>query len=117
MINANRIVPVMATDLLSLYSTILAAANVTLTKLVADGIGTFEVKSAATALIADEPVKSLNIDDAVSSATIYFIADYDFDAFYLDGVKASVDGVVADGRTLQKAVLSTGVITVTKVGM
>lgn len=117
MINDKRIVPVQATDLLSLISTICALASVTVTKLVASGIGLFTVSSAATALLAAEPAKKINITNAVSSATIYFIADYDFDDIYLNGVAADVkDDVVADGHTLLKAVLDTGVVTVTKVG-
>lgn len=117
MINNNRIVPVQATDLISLYSTILAAASVTLTKVSASGIGEFNVTSASTALICDEPVKSLNIAEAVTAATIYFVADYDFEGFSLNGTAAAVEGVVKDGRTLQCATLATGVITVAKVGM
>lgn len=117
MINDKRIVPVQATDLLSLISTILAIASVTVTKLVASGIGMFTVSSAATALLAAEPAKKINITSAVSAATIYFIADYDFEGIFLNGVDADVtDDVSADGRTLHKAVLDTGVVTVTKVG-
>ena len=122
MINNDRIVPVMATDLISLYGLILkqASGNSTLAKLEADGIGEFQVKSGSAPLIAAEPVKTLDIDataSSVSAATIYFVPAFNYEGFSIDGTKVTPTGtVVADGRTLYKAVLATGVITITKEG-
>ena len=73
MINNDRIVPVTRTDLLSLYSAMLTAASVTITKLAATAPAEFDVKSAATALIADEPVKTLDIDATASYQLRYHI--------------------------------------------
>ena len=124
MINTNRIVPVSALDLISLYGLILkqdTTNNSSLAKLDAsDDKGDFDVKSASTPLLASEPVATLDIDataSSISAATIYFVPAYDFKGFTIDGVAATSTGtVVADGRTLYKAVLATGAITFTKCG-
>lgn len=122
MINNDRIVPVMATDLITLYGVILkqASANGSLAKLASDGIGEFQVKSGSAPLLASEPVKTIDIDataSSVSSATIYFVPAYDYVGFSIDGTAVTPTGSVsADGCTLYKAVLATGAITITKEG-
>ena len=125
MINDKRIVPVMKTDLISLYSVILkqASGNSALAKLASlDILGNFQIKTNNAVLIADQPVVSCDIDataSSVSACTLYFVADADYTGFKIDGVAVtpedgSVD-VVADG-SLYKAVLASGDITVTRVG-
>lgn len=121
MINTDRIVPVTATDLISLYGLILkqdTTNNSTLAAVQAvDAEGDFEITAAATPLIAAEPVKSIDIAEAVTSATIYFVPAYDYAGFSLAGTATTPTGdVVADGRTLYKAVLATNAVTITKVG-
>ena len=126
MINSNRIVPVLKTDLISLYSVILkqASGNSGLAKLSADTIeGDFSVKTNSAVLLADQPVKSLDFDataSSVSAGTVYFVAAYDYEGFTIDGVaEEPADGSVeveADDSTLYKAVLASGDITITKVG-
>lgn len=124
MINSDRIVPVTATDLLSLYGVILkqdTTNNSSLAKLDAlDTDGNFQIKSGSAPLIASEPVASCDIDATVSSVTactLYFVPAYDYKGFTIDGVAVTPTGTVeADGRTLYKAVLATGAITITKVG-
>lgn len=125
MINAERIVPVTATDLITLYGLILkqdTTNNSSLTALQAiDTAGDFEVKSASNPLLASEPVKSLNIDataSSISTATIYFVPAYDYKGFSIDGVAVDTEGVAveADGRTLYKATLATGDVTIAKAG-
>lgn len=123
MINTDRIVPVTAQDLISLYAIILVqnSNNSTLAKLDAEDVaGDFQIKSGSAPLIASEPVKTCDIDataSSVSAATLYFVPAYDFVGFTIDGVKVTPTGSVdADGRTLYKAVLSSGAITITKVG-
>lgn len=122
MINNDRIVPVQATDLLSLYSVILAqdSNNSSLEKLAADNIGEFQVKANSKLYLADEPVKTIDIDataSSVSASSIFFVPAYDYAGFTIDGVAVTPTGdVVADGRTLYKAVLATGAITITKIG-
>ena len=123
MINTDRIVPVTAQDLISLYAIILVqnSNNSSLAKLDAiDVAGDFQITSGSAPLIASEPVKSCDIDataSSVSAATLYFVPAYDYEGFSIDGVKVTPTGSVdADGRTLYKAVLSSGAITITKVG-
>ena len=124
MINNDRIVSVTAIDLISLYGLILkqdTTNNSTLAKLDAiDGIGDFQIKSGSAPLIASEPVASCDIDataSSVSSCTLYFVPAFDYKGFSIDGTAVTPTGtVVADGRTLYKAVLATGAITITKAG-
>lgn len=125
MINKDRIVPVMATDLISLYGVILLqdSNNSGLAKLSADAIGEFQVKTNSAKLLAAEPVKKLDFDattSSVTAGTVYFVAAYDYEGFSIDGVAetpaAGSVNVEADGCTLYKAVLASGDITITKVG-
>lgn len=119
MINNDRIVPVTAIDLISLYGLIIKAAGTTLTAVDATTTdGQFEVESAANALIASEPVQTMDFGEEVSSATVYFVPAYDFAGFTINGVAATTSGVTveADGRTLYTATLSGGAITIAQVG-
>lgn len=124
MINNDRIVPVMAIDLITLYGLILkqdTTNNSSLAKLDAlDTAGDFQITSGSAPLIASEPVASCDIDataSSVSACTFYFVPAYDFKGFTIDGAAVVPTGSVeADGRTLYKAVLATGVITITKAG-
>ena len=122
MINANRIVPVTAVDLISLYGLILLqnSNNSSLAKLSAINPGEFQVTTNSATLIANEPVKTLDFDStasSVSAGTVFFVPAYDYVGFSIDGAKVTPTGSVdPDGRTLYKAVLATGAITITKVG-
>lgn len=121
MINKDRIVPVNSTDLLSLISTMLSIANVSYTVAEAsDAEGDFTLAAtlnSGTALCS-EPVKHVNLASGISAITVYFIAAYDYEGFAINGTETDTAGadVEADGRTLYKAVLSSGTITVSKVG-
>ena len=123
MINKDRIVPVMAIDLMSLYGLILKmdSNNSTLAKLDAlDVDGNFKVTSGSAPLLCSQPAESIDIDataSSVSSATIYFVPAYDYKGFTIDGSAVTPTGSVdADGVTLYKAALSSGAITITKLG-
>lgn len=121
MINTNRIVPVQATDLLSLYGLILQQNNATLAAVSSNTVeGDFNITSASTPLLLNEPVKSVNIASGVSSATIYFVAGYNYEGFTVNNVAATIADndveVNPDGKTLYKAVLASGTITITQVG-
>ena len=123
MINKDRIVPVMAIDLMSLYGLILKmdSNNSTLAKLDAlDVDGNFKVTSGSAPLLCSQPAETIDIDataSSVSSATIYFVPAYDYKGFTIDGSAVTPTGSVdADGVTLYKAVLSSGAITITKIG-
>jgi hypothetical protein len=123
MINKDRIVPVQATDLLSLYGLILKmdSNNATLAKLDAlDVDGNFKITSGSAPLLCSQPAETIDIDataSSVSSATIYFVPAYDYKGFTIDGSAVTPTGSVdADGVTLYKAALSSGAITITKIG-
>ena len=123
MINTDRIVPVQAIDLISLYALILTmnSSNSSLAALDATNPGEFTVASTAgSVLIADEPVESLNFASGYSSGTVYFVPAYDYVGFTINGSPVvpadGSDDVTADGRTLYKAVLSSGNVTITQVG-
>lgn len=126
MINESRIVPVVATDLISLYGVVLAqdSNNSGLAKLAAIAPEEFKITTNSAKYLANEPAKVIDFDTTASSVTggtVYFVPAYDYVGFTIDGVKeepadGSVD-VVADGSSLYKAVLSSGDITITKVGL
>lgn len=118
MINTDRIVQVSAIDLLSLYGLILKQNNATLAALQAKNTdGDFEVAEAATPLLASEPVKAMNFASGVTAATIYFVPAYDYAGFEVNGAAVTATGdVEADGRTLYKATLASGAVTIEKVG-
>lgn len=125
MINNDRIVPVQAIDLISLYAVILLqnGSNSSLAKLDAEEIAKFEVTTNSAVLIASEPVKSLDFDataSSVSAGTVYFVPAYDYEGISIDGtIVTPADGsaeVDPDGKTLYKAVLATGEVTITKIG-
>ena len=119
MINQDRIVPITTVDLLSMYGLILkqtetdlAAVDATTTN------GQFEVTEATTALIASEPVQTMDFATGVTSADVYFVPAYDYVGFTINGeaVTPAGDTVNPDGRTLYKAELATGAITITQIG-
>jgi len=118
MINTDRIVPVMATDLLTLYGNIFKIAGTTISALPAKSIGVFELTAAASGnQLCAEPVETLDFAEGVTSATVYFIPALDYAGFTVAGAAATVSGdVVADGSTLYKAELATGTVTISKVG-
>lgn len=124
MINSDRIVPVTATDLITLYGLILkqdTTNNSTLAALNPLNVeGDFKITSGSAPLLASQPAKSIDIDataSSVSAATIYFVPAYDYKGFTIDGVAITPTGTVtADGSTLYKAVLATGAVTITKAG-
>ena len=119
MINKDRIVPVTAIDLISLYGLIIKQSGTTLSAVNAASVdGKFVIDSAANALIASEPVQSVDFGEDVSSATLYFVAGYDYEGFTLNGTAATMAGadVEADGRTLYSATLATGTVTIAKIG-
>lgn len=116
MINSSRIVPVEAVDLLTLYGNIMKLAGTTVAKIDASDIGVFAMTSGSGNVIASEPVKSFDFGESVSAAVVYFVPAYDFEGFSIQGgskVKGTID---ADGATLCTATLSSGTITIAKVG-
>lgn len=119
MINTDRIVPVMATDLITLYGLILKVGSIDVSALAAiDTAGDFSVTDDAATLLASEPVGTLDFAEGVSTSTVYFVPAYDYAGFTINGVAASTSGadVVNDGATLYKAELATNAVTITQVG-
>ena len=118
MINNDRIVPVMATDLLTLYGNVFKIAGTTISALEADSVGVFTVTTAASGnQLANEPLKSLDFATGVSAATVYFIPALDYEGMTIEGAAVTPTGdVVADGSTLYVAELATGAVTISKVG-
>ena len=121
--NANRIVPVTNTDLLTIYSVALAAAAAAASgtapeKLAATNPGEFDVTTASKTYFADEPVKSLNFGSSITANTTYFVPALDYKGFTKTSATLTVTGDVdADGSTLYKATLSTNALTIAKVGL
>lgn len=122
MINKDRIVPVQKIDFLSLIGTILAIHGTDYDVLASKDVeGTFEVTGSGAAgnKLAAQPVKSLDFKSGVTSGTVYFVANYDYDGITVAGSAATMGSgsvtVSPDGITLYKAVLSSGEVTVTAV--
>ncbi len=122
MINKDRVVSVTATDLITLYGTllkvVLAQDSGTIAAVEADAPGVFNLTSGSGNLLANEPVKSLDFGASVTSAVLYFVADYNFEGFTVAGTKVTPSGadVENDRATLYTATLSSGAITIAKVG-
>jgi hypothetical protein len=120
MINTDRIVPVTVTDLLTLYGNIMKLNGTSVAAVEAVSPGVFELTSGSGNLLANEPVKSLDFGEGVTSATVYFIPTYDYVGFTVEGATATLDDssveVNADGRTLYTATLADGEVTIAQVG-
>lgn len=119
MINESRIVPVTATDLLTLYGVMFAIADTSIEAIESSNpLGDFEIASGSGNVLASEPVRSCEIGSDVSAIVVYFIPTYDYVGFTINGEAATVSGdeVVRDGKTLYSATLSSGAITIAKVG-
>lgn len=118
MINTDRVVPIQAVDLISMYGLILQQVNTTLAKVTSDTVdGIFTITEATTPLIADEPVQSVNFASGVTAATLFFVPAYSYTGFMINNAEVTPTGTVnADGKTLYKAVLADGAVTITQVG-
>lgn len=118
MINTNRVVPIEVIDYLSLIGVIMKLQGTTVAAAEAVSPAVFKLTSGSGNILAAEPVKSLDFGEAVTSAVVYFIPAYDYEGFSIAGTKAETAGaeVEADGRTLYTATLSSGSITIAKVG-
>ena len=117
MINADRIVPIEKVDLISMYGLILlqGSGNSALAALQPSTIdGQFECGTGLN--LASQPVKSCDFSGA--SGTLYFVPDYEYAGFTKSGAAVTMAGVdvVPDGRTLYKAVLASGTVTISQVG-
>lgn len=119
MINADRIVPVTQVDLLTLYGNIMKLAGTTVTAAEAVDPGVFELTGSGNIgnKVAAEPVKSCDFKSGVTAGVLYFIPAYDFEGFKVAGTSVVPSGTMAaDGRTFYTATLSSGAVTIAKVG-
>lgn len=120
MINSERIVPVTATDLITLYSVILSMGSAELDPVDAFGTdGDFMVSAGPSndGWIASEPVKVFDYTSAVTAFVLYFVPAYDYKGFTVEGEAVTPTGAVEpDGRTLYRAELLNGSIAIGKVG-
>ena len=126
MINTNQIVPITATDLLTLLGTVMAIGQESLAAVptalnALDVEGNYQVTTNSAVYLASAPLKSLDFDattSSVSAGTVYFVPAYDYEGFKIDASAVVTAGaeVKADGCTLYKAVLSSSTITISKVG-
>ena len=121
MINKDRVVATKAIDLITLYSRIFAIAGVTVSAIEAKNPnGEFEIsEDPANAVLASEPVKSIDFAAGATAAVVYFVPTYDYEGFKIEGaaVESSGDEVIADHANLYKATLATGAVTIEKVGL
>ena len=120
MINTERIVPIVRTDLLTMYGNIMVLAGTSVTKVEASAPGVFAVTGSGSIgnKLANEPVKSLDFVSGVTAAVVYFIPDTHYEGFKVAGAAVETAGaeVDADGVTLYTATLSSGDVTIAKVG-
>lgn len=122
MINDARIVPITSVDLISMYGLILdaaatAASGTSPEKLAASDVATFAVDTNSKTYIAAEPVKTVTFGSSITACTLYFVPALDYAGFAKTGASLTVSGdVIADGKTLYKATLSTNTLTIAKVG-
>lgn len=121
MINTDRIVPITAIDLISMYGLILKVGGVSVTAKDAtttDGQFTITTSDNGNEFICSEPVKSVSAGAGVGGYTMYFVPAYDYSGFTFGGTANIVTGdtVIADGRTLYKAVQSNNAVTISKIG-
>ena len=118
MINTNRIAPIERLDVLTVYGTMMKLAGTSVTAVSASTPGVFTLTSGSGNVIADEPIKSMDLGASVTSITVYFVAAFDYEGFSLAGTKVATAGVdvVADGATLYTATLSGGTVTLAKAG-
>lgn len=116
MINANKIIPVTKSDLLSILANAALLAAKTVTALTATAPGVFAISSnpSTDVTICNEPVKSFDFASGSSAATVYFIADYEYEGFKVAGVAVTTSGaeVDANSATLYKATLSNGAVAI-----
>lgn len=122
MINKDRIVSILKTDLLSLVGTILGLIGTSYAVIKSSDVeGTFAVTGTGAAgnKLADQPLKTCDFGENVTSGTVFFVAAYDYAGFTIDGAAATMgDGSVTvnpDGATLYKAVLGSNKVTVSAI--
>lgn len=122
MINKDRIVPVTATDLISLYS-VCAGVSVPVIKIDPSTIdGVFDITEwpSGGAIFASQPVKEIRLAATIGNGQLYFVPDYTFDGVTVDGealplAEGSAE-VVPDGCSLYRAATDGSTVMYQKLG-
>lgn len=111
MINNDRIVPITKIDYLSLIYVILHnQANVGVLK-VADGVASVPTASQYESLLANEPVKKIEL--VTGSKPLAFVASYDFEGITLNGEAVDVaTEIKKDGVSLYRVLQLEGQVNV-----
>lgn len=120
MINTNRIVPVQKIDLITLYAVIMSLAGTSYTTIDATDVeGDFVMSSGSGNVVASQPVTTFDFATGVSSAKVYFVPSFDYAGFSINGTAVTTAGatVAPDGVSLYTATLSSGTVTIAKVGV
>ena len=118
MINANKIIPVTKSDLLSILANACLMCGKTVTAIAASAPGVFAISSnpSTDVAVCNEPVKVFDFASGSSAATVYFVADYAYEGFKVAGTAVTpTEGsaeVDANSATLYKATLSSGAVTI-----
>ena len=122
MVNKDRIVPITKMDLLSAVGTMMKLAGTSFAVIEpATVAGDFNVTGSGAAgnKLANQPVKSIDFKSGVTSGTVYFIPDYDFEGIKVAGAAATMASasitVDADSANLYTAALSSGEVTIAAV--
>ena len=119
MINTDRIVPVTATDLLTLYKTIVDVGTGTATTAIAasDTDGDFNITALTGTGFLAEPAQSITIASTVTSGSFYFVPAYNYSGIVIGTATITPTGatLVPDGRTLYKATITSGAIALAQV--
>jgi hypothetical protein len=107
MINNDRIVPITAIDLISIYALILKAGNVVSeVKNPTTTDGHYEItwttSNGPSAIICTEPVSSVNYTSSAGNIKLYFVAAHDFKGITRNGVPMTGHNgtILPDGKTL-----------------
>lgn len=117
-INHERISPITETDLLSMYGTILKLTETDAPELLeAADPGEFAVTEDGKSYLANEPVKTLDFGEGVSSGTVFFVPAYDYAGFTISGTATVTAGDTVDPQShaLYSAALASGAVTVTAI--
>lgn len=120
MINKDRIVPVVKTDLLSLIGTVLGLIGTSYSAVQSNNVvGDFTITGTGDVgnKLAAEPVKTIDFADGVTAGTVFFIPSYNYSGIAIAGTGVTTTGATVNpnGVTLYKAVLSSGAVAITAI--
>jgi len=124
MINNDRIVPITAIDLISMYATIFKLShvgnNIDVIK-ANDTNGNFTINKPNMTggnKMLNEPARSIDFTGASGSADFYFIPAYNYQGITKDGeVVEAGKNIIGDGKTLYRVIFSDSSITINQISV